>query len=114
MTSRLVKKGQPNKVVWTTELQTAFDGLKAALSKQPILKIFDKSKPVFVQSDVSEVGLGLALLQEYDGILHPVRYHSRKLKPSERKYSTMEKECLAIAWAIERLKVFCTLGNLCC
>ena len=104
--TQLIKKGQPNRVKWSLPQQSAFDKLKAALSELPILKIFDASKSIFVQTDASEVGIGVSLLQEYDGILHPVRYHSRKLKPAEKNYSTIEKECLAIVWAIERLKVF--------
>ena len=50
-------------------------------------------------------GLGCALLQQHDGYLHPVRYHCRKLNKAERNYATIEKECLAIIWAIDKLKV---------
>jgi len=31
---------------------------------------------------------------------------SRKLLPREQKYSTVEKECLAIKWALEELKYY--------
>jgi len=60
----------------------------------------------YVQTDASDEGLGAALLQKYEGLLHPVRYLSRKLKPSERNFSTIEKEGLAIVWAFEKLMVF--------
>ena len=61
---------------------------------------------MYLQTDASNVGLGAALLQEYDGMLHPVRFLSRKLKKPELNYSIIEKECLAIVWAINKLKVF--------
>ena len=49
------------------------------------------------------MGLGTVLLQKgEDGIKHPVAFASRKLLPREGNYSTIEKECLAIVWAIRK------------
>ena len=41
-----------------------------------------------------------------DGEEHPITYISRKLLPREQKYATIEKECLAIKWALEQLKYY--------
>ena len=46
------------------------------------------------------------ILQDHEGILFPVMYMSRKLIPREDALSTIEKECLAIVWAIEKLQRF--------
>ena len=102
----LTKKNCPNLVKWGEMEENAFVRLKECLSQQPVLKILDLSKVMYVQTDASDVGLGAALMQEHDGVLHPVRFLSRKLKGAEKNYSTIEKECLAVVWAVEKLKSF--------
>ena len=57
-----------------------------------------------LQTDASNHGVSGCLLQEVKGVRHPVLYVSRKLKPAERNYSTIEKECLAVVFAISKLQ----------
>ena len=55
--------------------------------------------------------MGAVLSQRNDdGIEHPVGYFSRKLLPREERYSTVEKECLAIKQATSAFRVY-LLGN---
>ncbi|XP_067442125.1 uncharacterized protein [Thunnus thynnus] len=58
------------------------------------------------QTDASGVGLGAVLLQGGDGNQLPVQYISRKLFAREMRYSTIEKEALAIKWALDTLKYY--------
>ncbi|KYO34955.1 hypothetical protein Y1Q_0014614 [Alligator mississippiensis] len=92
----LTRKGSPDPVVWKQGCQEAFDILKAALVKHPILKAPLHDKPFYVATDASDVGLGAVLLQEHQETRHPVVYLSWKLIPQERNLSSIEKECLAI------------------
>jgi len=102
--SDLTKHGSPNVVKWTDVHEQAFCMLKVKLSSTPILRLPDFSKVFIVQSDASDLGLGGILVQEYDGVKHPVAYASKKLSASERAYAVVERECLAIVWAIEKFQ----------
>lgn len=100
----LTKKGMPNKVVWESAQENAFNTLKVLLTKEPILCLPDLQKEFTLRTDASDTGVGAVLLQEYDDKLHPVAYASRKLLPRERRYAVMEKECLALVWGIEKFQ----------
>ena len=102
----LTKKRMPNAIEWTDSQEKAFRTLKTRLTSMPILKLPDPEKTFWLRTDASDVGLGGVLLQEHNGVLFPVRYASRKLASREKKYSTMEKECLAIVWSVQKFRLY--------
>ncbi|KAL5516823.1 hypothetical protein EMCRGX_G002244 [Ephydatia muelleri] len=53
-----------------------------------------------LQTDASAVGIGAGLEQEG----HVIAYASRSLTPPERQYSVMERECLAVAFAVKHFR----------
>ncbi len=60
-----------------------------------------------LEVDASEVGAGAVLLQEDKGeINHPVCYYSKKFNKSQRNYSTIEKEALALLLALQHFEVY--------
>ena len=67
-----------------------------------MLHLPDHDKPYTLPVDASEVGVGAVLLQVHDGKLFPVGYGSKKLTGAERKYSAIERECLAVVWAVKK------------
>ena len=90
-------------VVWTQECEIAFQKLKSLLTSSPIVSAPDYSLPFVIQTDASEIGLGVVLSQVVMGVEHPICFLSRQLLSREKNYSTIEKECLAIVWGIQML-----------
>lgn len=82
--------------------------LKENLISTPILTCpnYAKGEPFFVQTDASDFGLEAVLTQETDSGEKVVCYLSRSLNKCERSYSAIEKECLAVLWAIEKLRPY--------
>ena len=102
----ITKRGCPNKVVWGDAQEKSFTYLKKVLSSSPILRLPDLSREFVLQTDASEVALGAVLMQCYDGQYFPVAYASKKLTQSELNYSVIEKECLALIWAVKKFHVY--------
>ena len=93
--TRLTKKDMS--FIWSEDQEKAFNEVKRLITEAPVLQYFDLEKPVIVQVDASKSGLGGALMQPNDeGLLQPVSYTSCSLNNSEKSYSQIEKECLAI------------------
>ncbi len=88
----LTKKGQPEKVPWGPTEEEALRRVKASLTSEPVLRAPD--------------WLGAVLSQIQDGEEHPVIYISRKLTPAEQRYAAVEKEALAVKWAVLELRYY--------
>ena len=84
----------------------SFVDAKSALMSKPVLKLPVITKPFIVRSDSSGVGLGAVLLQIHDEMPFPVSYTSQQLSHSEQKFSTVERECLAILFAVQKFSNF--------
>ncbi len=104
--TELTRKCHPNQVRWTKEAEQSFTDLKQALSCELILQAPNFNEPFVLQTDASELGVGAMLSQILKGMEHPVMFISRKLLPHEKNYATVEKECLAIKWAVEKLRYY--------
>ncbi len=102
----LTRKGQPEKIQWTPAAEEAFERVKGALTSAPVLRAPDFSCPFLLQTDASDTGLGAVLSQIQEGEEHPVIYISRKLIPAERNYAAVEKEALAVKWAVLKLRYY--------
>ena len=99
--SDLTKKGLPNEVEWRDAHEKAYRTLKKMTVTKPVLRLPDITKPFILRIDASSTGIGAVLLQDHDGQLFPVSYASKKLLKREQAFSTVEKECFAIVWAIQ-------------
>lgn len=86
--------------------EASFQSLKCLLGSEPILKIPDMSRDFVLQTDASENAIGAVLLQNHDGENFPVAYASKKLQVRETRYSVIEKECLALVWAVKKFHMY--------
>jgi hypothetical protein len=100
------KKGQADVVQWNEQTEQAFVTLKAKLCEKPVLVMANMEEPFVLRTDASDRGLGAVLLQEKDEVLHPVAYASKKLSGAQTHYSTIEKECMAIVWGVQKFEPY--------
>jgi len=103
--------GKNVKFDWTSKCQMAFDNLKAILTNSPVLMAPDFNRAFTLAVYASDVGVGGVLLQSKDGVDHPVCYFSRKLDKHQRRYSTIEKEALALLLSIKHFEVYIHPGH---
>jgi len=100
----LLKKDR--KWAWGPEQQNALEEVKRRLTTAPVLGCPDFDKTFVLQTDASDVGLGTVLSQDIEGQERVIGYGSRRLTATEGNYTTTEKECLAIIWAIRKMRCY--------
>jgi hypothetical protein len=100
----LLKKGA--KWIGNDDREKAFLDIKSRLASRPILVPPDYSKQFIVAVDSSDLALGATLLQEKEGLEHPICYLSRKLNEQQKRYSIVEKEALALLVAVRAFSVY--------
>ena len=97
---RLTRKEE--RFSWGRDQEEAFQKLLTALCSAPVLRFPDWAKQFFIETDASQVGIGAALTQEHEEEIRlPVAYASRSLNDTERRYSTTDREGLAVIWAVK-------------
>jgi hypothetical protein len=87
---------------WTDECQSAFDGIKWALTHAPVLVSPDETLKYEVVSDASGIRIGAVLIQNG----RPIAYESRKLSGPKTRYTTGEQELLAVVHALQTWRCY--------
>lgn len=90
------KKNDKTPLTWTPEAETAFQSCKQLLKQATNLVHPDPKKSLALMCDASDNAIG-GCAQQYNGkAWEPLGFFSRKLSETERKYSTYDRELLAI------------------
>lgn len=91
----------PKKLIWVEECQEAFEKIRSCLSSEKVLILPDLTQPFILDTDACNIGFGAVLGQLIDAVIRPVAYFSKHLSPAQKRYSTTEKELLAIVLSCE-------------
>eukprot|EP00731_Ephydatia_muelleri_P017063 Em0010g161a len=85
---------------WSRKHYLAFAALKQEITKPSTLALYNPQVATKISTDASSYGLGAVLLQEEQGSWKPVAFASKALTETELRYAQIEKEALAIVWAL--------------
>lgn len=99
----MTRKGVPFE--WNTKCEQSFETLKQRLASPPILQYpdFSDQNRFIVQTYASNNAIG-AILSNGNGL--PIAYASRSLNKGEKNYPVIEKELLAIVWAVKYFRPY--------
>ncbi|KAI5338076.1 hypothetical protein L3X38_017347 [Prunus dulcis] len=101
--SRLMRKDVP--FVWDQACQNALESIKQYLLNPPVLMAPIKGKPLILYIAALERSLGALLAQHNDdGKENALYYLSRTLVGAEQNYTPIEKVCLALVFAVQKLR----------
>ena len=99
-------KGDEFEVAWTTRHDEHFQCSKDALARATYLAHPSAKAETCINTDASDTAVGAVLLQRLNGVWSPISFFSRKLHAAETKYSTFDKELLAMYLAVKKFRYF--------
>ncbi|XP_039452532.1 uncharacterized protein K02A2.6-like [Culex pipiens pallens] len=98
---QLLKAG--TKWDWNDACQKSFDRFKELLQSPLVLTHYNPKLELVVSADASTVGIGARIAHRFpDGAVKAISHASRSLTPAESNYSQIEKEGLALIFAVTR------------
>ncbi|KAL7078708.1 hypothetical protein ACQ4LE_002702 [Meloidogyne hapla] len=88
---------------WEDEQEKAFEKIKSILSSDLLLTHFDPQFEIIVTADASNYGVGAMISHKFpDGSEKAIEYASKSLSQSEKNYGQIEKEGLALVFAVQK------------
>lgn len=89
------------KFVWDQSCQRCFEKSKQLILENNILELYDPDKPIVITCDASPYGVGCSLNHICGNAEKPVLFASGTLSNSEKNYSQLHREALAIMFALK-------------
>lgn len=89
---------------WTPQAMQAFSTIKQTLADSTLLSHPAPGVPLTLMTDASDTAVGAVLQQFVEESWRPIAYFSHKLSPPETRYSTFDRELLAVYLAIKHFQ----------
>lgn len=99
-------KTKKNTIEWSSSMIEAFNNSKKALADAARLVHPRTEATIAISVDASDIAVGAVLEQKAGGAWQPLAFFSRQLRPPERKYSTFDRELLALYLGIRHFRYF--------
>lgn len=101
-------QNQYNSLAWNDDAIAAFRNTKEALATPSLLSYPAPDAPTCLMTDAS------VLQQHIEGSWHPISFFSKKMTSTEKRYSTFDRELLAVYLAIKHFKTFSGMQTIPC
>ena len=98
------KLRKEERVKWDDDCQKAFDKIKELLANQPVLMPPQKYIPLSLYLTITDSAMGAMLAQKIENEERAVYYIGKKFHDYELRYTPVEKSCLALVWATQKLR----------
>lgn len=88
---------------WNKECRVSFEKVKQILASDLLLTHYDPKLELIVAADASDYGIGAVILHKFpNGSQKAIFHASRTLTAAEKNYSQIEKEALALVFAVRK------------
>ncbi|CAB0013451.1 unnamed protein product [Nesidiocoris tenuis] len=97
-------KKEDSTIEWTPELVKAYEGCVSGLASATMLAHPHPTSSIVLVVDASDFAIGAVLQQARKNAFEPLAFFSKKLNETERRYSTYDRELLAIYSAVQHFR----------
>ncbi|XP_055901962.1 uncharacterized protein K02A2.6-like [Eupeodes corollae] len=91
---------------FNSKCKESFDTIKSKIAEDITLAHFDLNSPLVLTTDASKHSIAGVLSTVKEGRERPISFISRRLNKSEKNYSVVDKEALAIIYAFKKLRLY--------
>ena len=97
-------KGKPKTLTWTPDMHTAFTHAKTLLTHATPLQFPNPHAAIALSTDASDKQVGAVLQQQTGSSWKPLAFFSAQLTPTQQRYSTFDRELLAVYLATRHFR----------
>lgn len=98
------KKRDKTPIEWTDEATNAFEACKTSIKNAVLLAHPMHNAPLAIFSDASDTSAGSAIQQFVENAWQPLGFFSKKFSEAQKKYSTYDRELLAIYMSVKHFR----------